>query len=163
MLLPAQTLYAMDALWFFPTVTYNGLSYTDTYCSNGTGGLGGFLTQDRTPSMFWMPPPLGISDCADNGFYCPSSTLTLSNIGLTGYGSVGSGTISLSIANADQLFSNNPTFAAFNDIASDSGTGPSTDDFDLGLPFFLGRTVFVGIAGSTVPNGATAPYGYVAF
>jgi hypothetical protein len=106
---------------------------------------------------------LAISDCVDNGYYCPNGTLNLSNISLSGYNSVGSGTVSLSIANADQLFGANPTFAVFNNLGGASGTGPSTDYFDFGIPFFLGKTVFVGISGETVPNGASAPNGYVAF
>lgn len=55
------------------------------------------------------------------GYYCPAATLTLSGIHLTGYGGVGSGTVSgINIANADQLFLANPTFAVFNDIGADT-------------------------------------------
>jgi len=61
------------------------------------------------------------------------------------------------------LFSTNN--AVFNDLGGDSGTTPTpaSDSFDLGLPFFLGKTVFVGIAGEAVPGGANAPNGFVAF
>jgi hypothetical protein len=42
------------------------------------------------------------------------------------------------------------------------GTGPSTDYFDFGLPFFFGNTVFIGIQGTSV-NNVTSTNGYVAF
>ena len=160
----AQTLYAMDQCGNIPTVTYNNSSYTDTFCSSssGTGGMGAFFDTGSNALYVLDATTLGISDCS-SGYYCPSSTLTLSNIALTGNGSVGSGTVTLSIENADQLFTANPSFAAFNDVGSDSGTGPSTDSFDFGAPFFLGKTVFLGIAGGAVPNNANAPYGFVAF
>ena len=154
--------YALDAYGNFPQVTYNGTQYTSP--NNGsfidTGSSGLFVLDAST---------LGIADCRDNGYYCPSQTLTLSNIALTGYGNVGSGTVSLSIANADALFAANPTFAAFNNLGSDSGTGPSTDFFDFGLPFFFGRRVYIGMmpgqfsGESSAPSGASSTYGYWAF
>jgi hypothetical protein len=88
---------------------------------------------------------------------------TLSPVNFVGFGGVGSATISLNINNAATLFSTNN--AVFNDLGSDSVSGgtPSTDFWDLGLPFFLGRTVFVGIAGTAMPAGVNAPNGFVAF
>jgi len=157
------TLYAMDACGYFPTATYNNAAYSDTACTTGTGGMGAFLDTGSNGLFVLDAATLGILDCTDNSYYCPNSTLTLSNIGLTGYNSVGSGMVSVSIANADQLFINNPTYAVFSNLGGDSGTSPATDYFDFGLPFFLGKTVFVGIAGTTVPNNASAPNGYVAF
>jgi hypothetical protein len=67
------------------------------------------------------------------------------------------------------LFAANPTFAAFNNLGSDSGTGPSTDFFDFGLPFFFGRRVYIGMmpgqfsGESSAPSGASSTYGYWAF
>jgi hypothetical protein len=151
--LGSATLYALNTQELLPTVKYNGVSYTSlNVVDTGTNSLS---VSDAST--------LGIADCADNGYYCPGSTLTLSNVQISGNGNVGSGRVTLSIANADQLFGANPTFAAYNNIGSDGGTGPSNDSFDFGLPFFLGKTVFVGIAGKTVPSGASAPNGFYAF
>jgi hypothetical protein len=69
----------------------------------------------------------------------------------------------VNIANADTLFTDNPDFSAFNNLARESLSGSGTDQFDLGLPFFFGRTVFVGIAGTAIPNNVSAPDGYFAF
>ncbi|HVA01328.1 MAG TPA: DUF3443 family protein, partial [Terriglobia bacterium] len=67
--------------------------------------------------------------------------------------------VSFSIANADALFNaNGGTNAAFNDLGGDSGTSPSTDYFDFGMPFFYGRNVFVGIENEPGPNGVVGPY-----
>jgi hypothetical protein len=78
-----------------------------------------------------------------------------------GNGNVGSGTISLNIADAITLVRTNN--AVFNDLGGDSGNSVATDFFDFGAPFFFGRTIFIGIAGEPVPNGANAPNGFVAF
>ena len=166
------TVFAMDPCLDFPTITFNGISYTDTNC-NGTGtGLGGFL--DSGSNAFYVSDattlaPLGISDCPStsngSGFYCVTGvgTATLSNIGLAGFGGVGSGTTSLNIMDATKLFTSNN--AVFNDLGSDSvvGGSPSTDFFDFGSPFFFGRTVYVGIAGVAAVNGLSVPNGFVAF
>jgi hypothetical protein len=170
--LGSAKIYALDACGNFPTVTFNGISYTDTQCANNTGGRGGFL--DTGSNALYVSDAntlrsFGISDCASgtsgSGFYCVSGgTATLSNINLIGFGGVGSANISLNINNATTLFGTNN--AVFNDLGSDSvfpNGNPSTDFWDLGMPFFLGRTVFVGIAGTTVPTGANAPFGFVAF
>ena len=97
--LGSATLYSLDPCGDFPTVTYDGIAYTDTFC-NGTGsGFGGFLDTGST-GLFVSDAStlnfLGISDCGQNtygaGFYCvsPGTTATLSNIAISGNG-VGSG------------------------------------------------------------------------
>ncbi len=149
--LGSATLYATDEYGNFPNVVYNGSSYlSDGFLDTGSNAL--YVSDAQT---------LGIADCADNPYYCPETPLSLT---LTTYGANGaSGTVNLSIANADTLFGSSPGFAAFNNLGGASGDGLSSDYFDLGLPFFFGRSVFVGIAGTTVPNNASAPNGYFAF
>jgi hypothetical protein len=149
--LGSATLYAADSHGNFSKVVYNGSPYPS----------GGFLDSGSNALYALNASTLGTVDCTDNLYYCPNATLPLS---LTISGANGaSGTVNLSIANADTLFGANPSFAAFSNLGGASGTGLSTDYFDLGLPFFFGRSVFVGIAGTTVPNNASAPNGYFAF
>jgi len=141
-------IYATTPDQFF-TTTYNGTAYPESFIDSGSNAL-----------YFLESASLGNIECTDFvGFYCPASTLTfnVTNSGINGT----SGPITFSIANADLLFQN--LFAAYNDLGGDSGTTSSTQWFDFGLPFFYGRNVFVGIAGTTVPNGASAPNGYWAY
>ena len=168
--LGSATIYSLDPCGDFPTVTYDGISYADTFCNTGTGSsFGGFLDTGSTGLYVSDAATLnflGISDCGQStsgaGFYCvsPGPTATLSNIAILGNG-VGSGTTSLTIYDATTLFNTNN--AVFNDLGSDSGTSQATDYFDFGAPFFIGRTVFIGIAGQAVPGGVNAPNGFVAF
>ena len=170
--LGSVTVYALDQCLDILTVNFNNVDYSDTSCTTGSGSAGAFvdagsnalLVSDATSLGF-----LGISDCAQNtngvGFYCVTGggSATLSNILLAGFQGVGSNMISLNIKDATTLF--NTGNAVFSNLGSDSGTSPSTDFFDLGAPFFFGRTVFVGIAGESV-NGVSAslvPNGFVAF
>ena len=168
--LGSATLYSLDPCGDFPTVTYDGIAYTDTFCNTErVAPLAVFSTRVRLASMFRMPArsassgsPIVRPSTNGFGFYCvsPGPTATLSNIAILGNG-VGSGTTSLNIYDATTLFNTNN--AVFNDLGSDSGTNQSTDYFDFGAPFFIGRTVFIGIAGEAVPGGVNAPYGFVAF
>jgi hypothetical protein len=145
--LGSATIYAADSNGNFSKVVYKGSAYNS----------GGFLDTGSNALYILNPLSLGITDCSDNSYYCPSSLFSLS---LTNYGANGtSGTITLNIANADLLFSSNPSFAAFNNLGGASGTGMSTDYFDLGMPFFFGRSVFIGLAGTNT----SAPNGYFAF
>ena len=58
--------------------------------------------------------------------------------------------VAFSVANALPLI-DSPS-VVFNNLG-----GPSPAIFDWGIPFFLGRTVFVGIEGQSSPAG-TGPY-----
>lgn len=167
--LGSATIYSLDPCADFPTVTYHGTAYTDTFCSGTGSAFGGFLDTGSTGlyvSDASTLSSLGISDCAQNtsgaGFYCvtASPAATLSNIAISGDG-VGSGTTSLTIYDATTLVRTHN--AVFNDLGADSGTSPSTDFFDFGAPFFMGRTVFIGIAGEAVSGVGNVPNGFVAF
>jgi hypothetical protein len=141
--------YEIDAYGNFPQVVYNGTTYSSP--NNGsfldTGSNAFFLSDAHSLAS------TGIVECGGNlsGYYCPAAIIPFT-VSLYGANNV-EGAVQFSIANASSLFSSG--YAAFNDVGGDSGTGPSTDYLDLGLPFFLGRSVFVGIAGSNTsyPNG----------
>lgn len=102
-----------------------------------------FLDSGSSALFFLDNASTGFPNCSTyTGFYCPSSTqsLTAKNIGSDGATS----TVSFSVANGDNLLRSN------NDVFSDlAGTGDDTTDnppfmyFDWGLPFFFGRSVFV--------------------
>jgi hypothetical protein len=119
------------------TTTYKGTQYPQSFVDSGSNGL--FFLDSNTTGL-----PLCLSS---SFFYCPSST---QNFSATNTGSNNtSTTVSFSIANAEQLSLAN---WVFNDLG-----GPNTNSFDWGLPFFLGRNVFVSIQGKTAPGGTT-PY-----
>jgi hypothetical protein len=141
--------YEIDEYGNFPQVTFNGVTYTSpqngSFIDSGSEAL--FVSDASSLAS------AGIIECSNGlqGYYCPNSAVSFSAT-VSGANSV-QGTVQFSIASAISLF--NSGFAAFNNLGGDSGAGASTDYVDLGLPFFLGRSVFVGIAGSstTYPNG----------
>lgn len=167
------TVFAMDACGDLPTVTFSGISYTDTSC-NGTGsGMGGFFDTGSNALYVLDSNTVhsfnnNIADCTnanESGFYCVTNggNVTLTNISLLGNG-VGSRTISLNIMDANALFTTNNS--VFDDLGGDgftSSPSPANDFFDFGSPFFFGGTVFIGIGGVTGVDSNTAPAGFVAF
>jgi hypothetical protein len=135
--LSGAQVYTTDNTGSF-TVNYNGVTYSNSFIDSGSNGI-----------FFLDASTLGIVACTLNaGFYCPTSTQTYSVIttGANGH----AGTVVFDIANADTLFAS-PN-SAFNNLGGDNG-----QSFDLGLPFFFGRTVFIGIEGQSTPGGA-GPY-----
>jgi len=159
----SATVYGLDGFGNIPEATYNSVQYTSP---NNTiildTGSDAFYFLDATTLA-----SVGIVDCTDNtGYYCPSKTVPFT-VTLAGANST-SGTITFSIANADTVFGSGN--AAFNDLGADGGTSPSTDDLDFGLPFFFGRSVYVGMmpgvwnTESPPPSAASsATNGYYAF
>ncbi len=144
--LGAAQAQAADATGNF-TTTFKGMPYSNSYIDSGSNGL---FFPDSTTS--------GLPDCSSTsgitGFYCPTSTTSFTAItsapNPNGSGSTVSANIAFSIANAISLI-NSPN-TAFNNLG-----GPSANAFDWGLPFFFGRTVFIGIESQQSPAG-TGPY-----
>jgi hypothetical protein len=129
------------------TTTFNGVAYSQSYIDSGSDG---YFFLDSTTT--------GLPDCSSTGdaaqFYCPASPVSFTAItsGPNPNGSriTVSQNIAFSIGNALTLI-DSPS-VAFNNLG-----GPSPGVFDWGLPFFFGRTVFVGIEGQSSPAG-TGPY-----
>jgi hypothetical protein len=120
--------------------TFNTRTYTNSYIDAGSSVL-----------FFGINAYLTCTGVAQ-GFYCPPTTQNLSAT-LHGTGNPTSA-VSFSVANADQIFTANPSFNAFGNLAAPSG---DTSTFAWGLPFFFGRNVYTGIEGRSSPGG-TGPY-----
>jgi Protein of unknown function (DUF3443) len=144
--LGSAQIYSPDQSGFIQTA-YQNVSYI-SFIDSGSNAL-----------FFLDASTLGIPDCSDNpGFYCPGSTQTYT-VTNSGPGNGASGQVTFNIANADALFNaNNGLNAAFNNLGGDSGTGPSSDYVDFGLPFFFGRKVFIVIENQIGPNNTVGPY-----
>ncbi len=99
--------------------------------------------------------PACSSSTSGYGFYCPSSTQSFSAV-IMSSSSTNAVTIAFKIMNGDVATSSNNPNSVFNDVG---GPDPNalSGSFDWGLPFFLGRTVYVGITGKSSILGA-GPY-----
>jgi hypothetical protein len=128
------------------TTTYNGQAYDQSYIDSGSNG---YFFNDSTIALC---PSSG----AAPGFFCPTSTLSLSatNQGTTGPSS----TVSFQIGNADTLLEGTAPISALNNIGAPASGTPNT--FDWGLPFFFGRKVYFAIEGRTTSRGMGPFYAY---
>lgn len=128
--LGSAQIYPANAYGDF-TVTYKGKSYANSFIDSGSNGL--FFDDSSIPQCSY-----------NTDFYCPatSTPLTFTTSGRN---------INLTLENAD-------TSITSSTVAINIGAplGMSTS-IDLGLPFFFGRTVFVGFNGATMPNNVTGP------
>lgn len=114
---------------------FNNITYNDSFIDSGTNGI-----------LFNKSAMDELAIC--NYWYCPLSSLNLS---ATAKGFVGypSGSIPFQIGNASSLLSSS------NNVFIELG-GPD-ESFIWGLPFFLGRSVYVGFEGKASSLG-TGPY-----
>lgn len=104
--------------------------------------------------------------CLTQGnWFCPTYTLKLSatNLGQNGVQS----TVNFSIANAQTVFSQYPTNAAFDNIGANAGNqstfcpnSASNCSFDFGLPFFFGRNVYIAFYGALTSAGSGPYFAY---
>ena len=141
--LGSATVYNADPSTLNFSTSFNGTTYSDeAFIDSGSNGY--FFNDSSIPT------------CSTNvGFFCPSSTLSLS--ATTQGFTTGTGTVDFSVANADTLFTESPNDAAFGGLAGPASTPPAAAYFDWGLPFFYGRNVYTAIEGATAPGG-TPPY-----
>jgi hypothetical protein len=130
------TYHADSSSGEFITV-FNGRSYSNSFIDSGSNGL--FFNKSSVSAL---------TTCTSGIWYCPSSTLSLSAT-TEDYTGSPSGVVSFQIGKASTLFSSP------NNVFIELG-GPDTS-FDWGLPFFLGKNVYVGIEGKTSGLG-TGPY-----
>jgi hypothetical protein len=133
--------------------------FRTTFEGTTFGGLGNsqlaFIDSGSNGLFFNTTPAGGIPTCPTNSdFYCGTgSPLSAVMMGYTANATPSNPTVSFSIGNADSLFQS-PTNTAFNNVG-----GPSSLGFDWGLPFFFGRTVYVGLNGTTATINGSATGG----
>ena len=153
------------------------VTYTNgSYSVPGSGGaaVSGFI--DSGSNALFLPDTTISNDCTSKpiGWYAtPPSPVTSGcttpaasrfpvavSVGLTN----SAGTVvqqPLTIADAAVLFSNTSD-NAFATLGAPAGSGPSSSTWglDLGLPFFIGKSIAIAIEGQaqTVPAAGTGPY-----
>lgn len=150
-------IFAIDAYGNFPQVTLLNTSNpnlppipTVSYLSPQNGS---YIDTGSPAIYFSDAQSLGIPECLDKdgkplGLYCPPG---LTNYSANVYGANSAvGLLSWNVGNATTLL--NSGNSVFNTLCGDSGIDVQTDFVDFGLPFFLGQTIFVGFAGSVVPD-----------
>jgi Protein of unknown function (DUF3443) len=136
--LGSATVYTLDPNNGTLSITYKSHTYIGSFIDSGSNAL--YLIDSTIPTC--------------SGFFCPTSTFSFMPT-ITGTNGA-SDMPNLDVANADNLFSANPSGVAFNNLgAPNTFSNPPTIDF--GLPFFFGRTVYTAIAGATTPGGV-GPY-----
>jgi len=122
------------------TTIFNSKTYSDSFIDSASNGL-----------FFNAGSLSALTTCASGtaaDWFCPSSTQNLSAT-TEGYTGSPSGAVSFQIGNASTLFSSS------NNVFIELGAPDKS--FDWGLPFFLGRSVYVGIENKTSSLG-TGPY-----
>ena len=140
---PGQvTYFPADSSGNFVT-QFNGQTFSSSFIDSGSNAL--------------YFPSSSISICSSqqtSGFYCPPSTTAFS---ATQKSASSSPSVMFQIANADAIL--NSGNIVFSDIGG-SISGVLSSDFDWGLPFFFGKTVYVGISGKSSSLGAGPSWAY---
>lgn len=121
------------------TKVFNTDGFGEINTNFNNGWVAGFFDTGSN-GLFFNDPSIPM--CADgSGWFCPTLPVTLSAINASKPTFVPSKTNYFTVDNATDLFLSSN--AAYNDLAAPLGTG--TSGFDWGLPFFFGRSVYVGI------------------
>ncbi len=133
------TTYNADSQYGEFITVFNGTTYSQSFIDSGSNALA-------------FPTPTTITPCTglDAGWFCPSSTTSLSATN-KGYSGSPSGDVSFQIGNATSLLNSS------NMVFVEIGGSMPGQSFDWGLPFFFGRNVYVGIDGKSSGIG-TGPY-----
>ena len=139
---PADPTYG-EFITVFPAT--GGNTYSSSFLDTGSNGL------------FFDPGSVStLTTCSSGpytGWYCPSSTLNLSAT-TEGYTGLPSGPVSFQIGDASTFSS---SYNVFSELGAPYDSSTLSAYFDWGLPFFMGRNVYVGIQGTTSSLG-TGPY-----
>jgi hypothetical protein len=129
-------------------------TFLTKYPANGTNSQA-FVDTGSNAIFFLDSGTTGIPACTGSlsGFYCPTSTLSLSATIQDTTGLVTT-TVDFSIANATTLPQTNSAFGNLGGpLPSVASSSAGTAYFDWGMPFYFGRNVFTSIEGQSTPVG----------
>ena len=115
---------------------------------------------DSGSTILFLPAVSSLPLCTDTDekdYFCPTSTQSLTATNVAD-GGAPSGLVSFEIANAHALFSSD-TNRVFSNLGQSSGRDASAE-FDWGLPFFFGRTIYVGFDGASSSLGSGTYWAY---
>ena len=134
----AATSYGIDPATIQFSTLFNGRTYS-SFLDTGSNGY-----------FFALPAPSPLPICSGSTWFCPSAPVNLSAVNTAASGSP-SGTVTFRIDNFTTQ-----TGTANNVFAEIGGTFPVS--FDWGLPFFFGRSVYVGFEGKASPTYGNGPF-----
>jgi hypothetical protein len=144
---PSATVLTTTSYTGFVTTGVTSLGQTDmtSYLDSGTNAV--FFNDSS------------ILECtqASNapGFFCPASSVNLSAT-ITGVNNQVA-PVNFSVGNANTLFTDEISFAAFSNLAGVAGTEQGGGTFAWGLPFYFGRNVYTAME-NTNAGGTNGPY-----
>lgn len=175
-LLSSAKVYYADANAKFASI-YNGTTYSDS--SSNLNVMGSFI--DSGSNSLFFTPPSSVSCCAQNssggllsstvsctsaqssGWICPSTSYsgsaTNESVSFSTGAPTGSGTaVSFTVGNFYNLA--NTSSMAFSTIAAADENCSSSNPcvFDMGLPFFFGRNIYVGFQKMSGTSLIDQPY-----
>jgi hypothetical protein len=129
--LGSATVYGLDPATGTLLTTFAGTKLSQSFIDSGSNGY--FFNDASLPACK-----------VQTSFYCPLNTLALSAQIQGGNGTLAQ--VAFSVSNADAV----P--ASYNVLPSLAGpaTASTATAFDWGLPFFLGRSTFIGLEGTTL-------------
>jgi hypothetical protein len=135
----------------------DNLGYIGTAFPAGGTSYSAYLDSGSNALFFLNEATSGLRRCGAKlkDFYCPGATTSLSATIFSADGS--SAAVDFRVADLSKL---DPCAFALDDIAGPMPgypTDPGVPDFDWGLPFFFGRSIYIAIEGQSTPAG-TGPY-----
>jgi hypothetical protein len=151
------------------TATVLNLDQSDNFITNfASQSLTASFIDSGSNGLFFQDAALAGDVCpgTDDNWYCPPSTvgpLSATNVGASG---TPSSTVTFSVDNFETVTGNNPTAAAFSNLAGPlpgvtgtcSTSNPTACTFDWGLPFFYSRSVFTAIDNGTSIGSFPTPF-----
>lgn len=131
--------------------------YGDIHTTFPAGGSASYISivDSGSNGLFFLDSTTtGLKMCTGGlkDFYCPPSTTNLSATISAATG--GDIPVDFSVANASKLSASAFAFSNLAGAMPGYPDDPRIPDFDWGLPFFFGRTVYTAIEGRATPAGA---------